>query len=239
MITICVLSNSHAASLKAAWDEKVSEMFPDVSMTFFAARNRRMDGLQVEGNALVASEPELTRFLEHTSGGRSRIVPADFNIMFVYGLDFRLQPVGTSFSAAVRRQCVVDAWRETLSSRIVQRVRQACGSVPVYVGHDPQPTPPLKPDAGRLDYASLCAGLEKEPDLFGGVFVRQPQETLHGGWWTGLEFSRGSERLDIGKGRELHPESDRFHMNSAFGEVYLQHFLGHVLGSGRSPRRAP
>jgi len=41
-MNICVISNSHAASLKNGW-ETIGERFPNIDITFFAAPN---EGIQ-------------------------------------------------------------------------------------------------------------------------------------------------------------------------------------------------
>ena len=62
MMKICVLGNSHIASLKNGWD-RVGQKYPDIELVFFGARGAGLDGLELDGKALVAANDDLRHSL--------------------------------------------------------------------------------------------------------------------------------------------------------------------------------
>ena len=221
---ICVLGNSHVASLKLGL-EKLPGARQRFTMEFFASRAGALEGLHLKDRRLVPRSENLARAIAHTSGGKRDVVLDDYDAFLVYGLGFRLPVVETQVSAAVRRQVCRDTAVGTLSFHMCSLLRQATDK-PVYVGHDPQEAEGRKrPDVSRsLPYDGvydLTKSALRDEDL---RLVRQPRGTFANSWFTKPEFAAGSTRLDIGdaKSNELHKDVDNKHMNGDFGRIWLE-----------------
>lgn len=224
---ICVLGNSHVASLKLGL-EKMPAVRKNVSMDFFASRASALGALRLENNRLVPTNDNLARSIAHTSGGKSEVALADYDAFLVYGLGFRLPVIQAQLSSAVSRQVCRDTLVQALNFRMCSMVRQATDK-PVYVGHDPQEAPgPKTPEVSRcLPYEAVHDLMRGELSREGVHLVAQPRQTFADRWFTKPEFSAGSTRLDIGdaKSNELHSEVDNKHMNGDFGRIWLETFF--------------
>jgi hypothetical protein len=84
---ICVLGNSHLASMKTGWD-LVRDTTPEYELTFFGAPKAMMDDLSLEGNALVPGTDKLRRKLSMFSEGSESIDLDSFDAFVVVGLQF-------------------------------------------------------------------------------------------------------------------------------------------------------
>jgi len=223
---VCVIGNSHVASLKSGWDQ-LAARYRDVELTFFASRGNLIAQLELVGNVLVAPGKWLPGDLAHTSGGRDRIELDAYDVFLTYGIAPRMPRMDRSLSAAVRAQCCHDVWSGCTARRIGDLLR-AGSDRQVFAGHMPQMAAPAgsRPD-GRLSYDETFAYMEREVARDGCVLVRQPKETFADDWASRLELSRGSKRLDVGDAasNQPHPDDDVVHMNGDFGAAYLQHFF--------------
>ena len=86
-LKVCVLGNSHLASMKTGWD-LVRDAFPDHELTFFGAPKAMMDDLSLEGNCLVPGNEKLRRKLNGFSNGLDAIDIDAFDAFIVVGLQF-------------------------------------------------------------------------------------------------------------------------------------------------------
>lgn len=84
---ICVLGNSHIGAAARGW-KQVADQHPGREMTFFGAPWDLMGQLEIESDALVPQTPRLAKKLLRSSGGVERIVPADYDHVIIYGLQF-------------------------------------------------------------------------------------------------------------------------------------------------------
>lgn len=230
---ICVLGNSHVASLKLGL-EKSPPARGKLDMVFFASRAGALGGLRLNGARLVPSNDNLARALAHTSGGISEVVPDDYDAFLVYGLGFRLPLVGRHLSSAVSRQVCRDAATQSLNYRICTMLRMATDK-PIHVGHDPQEAEGRRNPrlSGDLPYEAVFELMRSELGREGLRLVAQPRQSFADSWFTIKGFSVGSTRLDIGDAvsNELHGETDNKHMNADFGRIWVDHFV-----SGLAPR---
>ncbi|MEJ5992463.1 hypothetical protein WG902_20855 [Ramlibacter sp. PS3R-8] len=229
---ICVLGNSHVASLKLGL-EKLPGGRQKFTMEFFASRASAMEGLRLENKRLVPRNENLARAISHTSGGKREVVLDDYDAFLVYGLGFRLPVVETQLSAAVQRQACRDTAVGTLNFHLCSLLRQATNK-PVYVGHDPQEAEGRKRRAVNrsLPYGGVY---DLTKDALRGEdlrLVQQPRRTFANDWFTRPEFSAGSTRLDIGdaKSNELHKDVDNKHMNGDFGRIWLEESFFPAVG---------
>lgn len=84
---ICVLGNSHLGAAARGW-LRVAEHHPGHELTFFGAPWDLMGQLDVDGDALVPRTERLAKKIRRSSGGLDRIVPADYDRIILYGLQF-------------------------------------------------------------------------------------------------------------------------------------------------------
>lgn len=222
---ICVLGNSHVASLKEAWDQ-LAKQHTAFDLTFFAARQNQLSDLVRQNNLLVPTNERLAAALAYTSGGRDCIDLDAYDAFLFYGLGLKLPRLSSDLSIAVRQSCCHDALAGSLNASIASRVH-AYTDKPIYAGHEPQWAfrEIERLSAAFLGYEAAFDIMKSEARHRGILLLPQPHETLVDGWGTRHEFSHGSKRLDVGDeiSNELHRPRERQHMNGAFGRLYLQH----------------
>jgi hypothetical protein len=233
MIRLCVVGNSHVASLKKAWNE-LSRQHPEVQITFFACRGRHLFRLVARDGCLSCDVAALRQILSFTSGGASEIRVADYDQFLIYGSDARpyFTFPGEVFSRAVVMQSVYDSVGGTLAYYLLRQLRRLTDK-PVYVGHCPllgakevrfRQKPQTYIDGidfiNRVFYNTLRAEL-----------VPQPIATIVNGTATDPAYVRGATRLAVGDALDdvPQPETDLSHMNGEFGKLWLTQFLDRHL----------
>ncbi len=228
---IAVLGDSHAGSLKRAWDA-MSQEYDRVSLTFFAQRRYGLQHLEIENKKLICRNETHAKALAFTSGGLTVIDPAKYDIFLLYGLGARpffLEP--SDFSQRAIDVAVVDVSQKSLSYRTVKKVRAICKH-PIFLGHTPlRPAKTLRTDD---DTSSYIAGMKLlNESVYAPLncqMMTQPIETICCGNRTRPEFSVGSKRLAVGDSLddELHGVSDEMHMNDEFGKIWLRQFIARI-----------
>jgi hypothetical protein len=223
-VRVCILGNSHTASLRQGWDD-IQRQWPGVEITFFASRAHGLAGLDLRDGRLLPSNAELARDLAYTSGGRDSVDLDCYDVFLVYGSWLVLPPLDPRLSSAVRKAAIRDLMHGSLNFSICSMLLGKPAAV-VFSGHDPQP-------AGDPEGACVCsydqifasaAGFARECGI---RLVKQPLATFGNSWNTAPALSKGSTRLDLGDSmsNELHVEWDVIHMNREFGRIYMQQFL--------------
>lgn len=233
MIRLCVIGNSHVASLKKAWDELASD-HPEVQLTFFACRGWHLFKLFAEEGSLRCKGEALKQILAFTSGGASEVRVDDYDRFLIYGSDARPYFTAPSevYSRAAVMQSVYDSVGGTLAYYLLRQLRLLTDK-PIYVGHCPllgaesvrsRVTPQTFIDGvefvNRVFYSALNAEL-----------VPQPIETIVNGMSTDPVYTRGATKLAVGDALDdvTQPDTDRSHMNGEFGALWLQQFLAGPL----------
>lgn len=237
MTRICMLGNSHIASLKNAWT-KIGSTHPDYELVFFASRQEGLSALRLEGNTLIPSSEETARDIRFTSGGRSTIELDEYDAFVTYGLLLSLPSLDRRLSSAVLRRSIVDGISNTLNIRLCKTIREGSRK-PVFIGHNPlraTPDPRLELRANMLDYHQLVDVVNSAIEIENASLISQPEQTIVHGWFTRGEYSRGSTRLDVGDNASNapHPDNDYDHMNEAFGTLWLQS-LFRRMGTAATP----
>jgi len=191
-MNICVISNSHAASLKNGW-ETIGERFPNIDITFFAAPNRGMSGVKfdVESRAYKTRNHSVRKVLAMTSGGYGRIDIDSYNAFLVYGLFLDIPKLDLRLSEAVKSVTLDDCVARSLNFRFVKDYREVSSWV-------------------EARYAHIRASI-----------IKQSDDTLDENECSKMVFTVGSKRLKFGK-EESHSELDFKHMNSVFGAQFLE-----------------
>lgn len=225
-IKICVLGNSHVASLKMGW-ELIRNEYKQMNLTFFAQRQSGLNGLVLRNGLLVPNNEELKRAISYTSGGLEFIDINDFDFCLLYGLGVRpyIAYSDQFFSKAVIELLAKDWCSNTLTARLLTMIRKI-SDIKTFVGHPPLPG--AADSTSSADVNRYFTGIEIFNNyLFSKYSARllgQPEETIFNGLYTKNEYASGSRRLDVGDAisNQLHPDGERDHMNGLFGALYLK-----------------
>ena len=229
---VCIIGNSHAACIKMAWD-RIGKEYPEITLSFFAARGDHLAALAVQGRTLVATTDLARQMLQHTSGGRDHIdfEPYDHCLICAAGFSYpyHLQ-AARHYSKAVQLQCLQDLFRGSLLYRLAKDIRQIT-AIPVWLEHAPLLALAERKEQefcfSYMDFLHQLRQMLPGADIH---FLPQVAETVAEGCFTHPRFSAGSRRLDIGDeiSGELHPPEDRAHMNEKFGEALLNDFFRRI-----------
>lgn len=222
MKRLAILGNSHVGALKQGWT-KVAAMYPDCTITFFAAPGITMSDIEAEPGRLVPGTVRLARMLDFVTGGLTHLDIADYDAFIVHGCGFRLaRPPADHLSQAVRTAIVEDVFTSSRAHALASKLERAGASrvaispVPMYVASGPDD--PLL----SVDYGAAAALYARMLEGQGRRLIPAPPALLDRGMSTPEEFSRGSRRL----GRDdAHPAQDRSHMNADWGEIWLRSYL--------------
>ena len=136
MMRLCILGNSHVGSLKLGWGI-VAHQYPNVEITFFASRQRKMEAFRVEKNSLVPDNKALKTAIAYTSGGLTVIDMQHYDVCLLYGLDLNpyLLP-DTFFSAAILKEAVLGNVSSSVSWGLLHKIRMISDKA-VFFGHTP------------------------------------------------------------------------------------------------------
>lgn len=228
---ICMIGNSHIASLKQGWD-MVGREFAGVELVFFAAPRGRMAGLKVEGDRLVARSAQLAGQLSLISGGLSEIVPHDYDAIVLYGLGLLVPRLPAGTSSALRRRAAADYVTDGLMQKTLLKLRQITDKR-VFIAPRPLTGPGFAP-TGRamMAYSVLLDSLDQ---AFGDPQVRllaQPGDSFTPDLETLATFLEGSVQLPTLTKPVLgvtHPDGENRHMNAEFGVLWLRENLAQVI----------
>jgi hypothetical protein len=230
---ICVIGDSHAASLKRAWDG-MAELHAEFELQFFCARGLELSGMIVDELRLVPNSESLAGTLRFTARGGDHIDPNKYEIFLLYGLG--CYPYFPQTDAFHSRATIAAALREsakaTLSFELLLRLRTITAK-DIYVGH--RPLDAAKPDIPTEEVSVYSSSIRRMNEILyqplRTTIVSQPFETIIGGRFTNPSFSRGSRRLAVGDNLddEFHPDDDDIHMNDDFGARWLTKFLTEEL----------
>jgi len=239
---ICVLGNSHVASLKNAW-ESTSICFDksEVSVTFFAHRRDLMKGLVVTNdNVLKPDNAGLSQALFHTSCGLDHIDPDEYDMFFVYGCGLFINIFDVKkYTSAVLKATAIDAVKNSTSLHLCTELRSVTDK-PIYVGHNPLRAKYKTELSSQLDdenYDRFIKLLQENVfDELNARLLSQPVDTILGGQYTYADYVSNSKRLDIGdeKSNQRHPERNRGHMNDVFGGRMWEQIREEIMNKSSS-----
>lgn len=220
---ICVIGNSHVACLKEAWTELAPDC-PGVEVRFFASPARGLDSLALIDGELAASDPNVTKHMQITSGGFGAIELAEYDVFLVHALHLVMAPLWSSLSRAVIVQSLADMSAKSTNVRLCRAIRQASDRA-VYSGHTPMSAraAPLK---NHVSYADMASELRSILAGVGVTLLNQPSETVLQPFGTQEQFARGSKKLEFASpDRRFHDEGEVHHMNVDFGRLLFADFL--------------
>ena len=229
---ICVLSNSHAASLRGP----AAEVEKDTGcvFTFFAAPNRSMRQVVVDKDRgrLTAKTGSVQEFLSLTSNGLNYVDVAEYDAFLLHGLFVTPPRFDTRHSEAFREAATKDMLAASESQRLTRILREV-SDAPILISPEPFPADfedneqdkvlstayaPKAPQSSEAIYQSMS-------DNFLGAnvhWLRQEPSTIGTRLNTKRSFSTGSRRLKQGDQEAAHKERDVRHMNEKYGKIVLR-----------------
>lgn len=228
-MNICVLGDSHCAALKRGWEE-IHSQFPDCHLTFFASRGITLSNLKVADGKLWADKPMLQKAISLSSGGKTTIDIAEYDIFLIYGLQTSANFFDKNMylSKQLKDEWLKGLIQGTAAYKVFNNLRRNTKKF-IFVGHAP------------LLAADIVKSRELPKKYLAGIeilnhhhylsnnasLVAQPTATIVNGWQTDPIFSIGSKRLNVGvKGEdESHPAEDKEHMNDNYGKLWMHNFL--------------
>ncbi|GEN26261.1 hypothetical protein HCU01_42100 [Halomonas cupida] len=227
-LNICVLSNSHAGSLKQGWD-RMCKNHPSIEVTFFAQRSHGMKDLEVVDDKLLPGNKKLGSAIKFTSKGKDLVDPKEYDVFLIYGLG--LQPITNNingYSEEFLKEAVDDYVKKTILYATYAKLTSITNKK-IFLSHNPlrsynEPfvNKPLEYYYDGIRLLNDC-GVFREGD----EVIPQPEETIEGGYKTSPVYCNGSVKVEVGDRHdgENHDKSDLFHMNGKFGEVWMRNFL--------------
>ena len=229
---ICVIGNSHVASLKLGWDRVAAE-FPGVELSFFAARGRRMSGLVAKNGKLVAGTESLAAAMAFVSGGVREVQAREYDAFILYGL-LILPRLALGSSRALRRAATVDYLQSSVMHGVFAKMRSVTDKM-VWIGPCPLAASYAeRSDYPMLDYPNVIADLASMFDDPMTSILGQPLDTVLPSLTTDARFSEGALRLpdpEASGNKREHPEGETKHMNAEFGALWLQANLPRVIAA--------
>lgn len=222
---ICIISNSHAASLKNGW-AKLHNQFPSIDATFFAAPNRGMKKVKFDADSgcYFTNNSKVSEILRMTSGGCDRINLNDYDAFLIYSLFLEIPRLDVRLSEAVKSA----ALNETVSNSInFSFVNQIASNTQAAVFYSASPMPAdcnTGDSSSEVTYHSFqetAAWVESRYTHLGATMIAQSTDTLTENNLTKQQYSVGSIRLKTGQ-PEVHAGTDTKHMNETYGAEYLE-----------------
>lgn len=224
---VCVLSNSHGASLKHALD---TGRFDDsgVNFSLFALPKYGMKRIRpLESDSKLGSEnKQLANMLYMTSGGASVIELDNFDSFFLHGLDLIPPRLDRRHSRAMAMASVEDMIAPSGALYLAELIRRV-SDAPILVSPEP-----LRADQEVENKTHVAPNGPSQPEYYGTImsmvmtsfpvpgvhWVLQRPETIGERLSTLRAFSTNSTRLDSDVS---HKKGDTRHMNGAYGEIVL------------------
>lgn len=227
---ICIISNSHLASLKKGAhllraDDSVT------NLTFFGSPNRGIARLRPNNKrtALLCRNERITEHLFQSSGGKREITLADYDAFIVYGLFLTIPQLDQRLSSQVMQQSLEDTVNLSLAFRTVKKLR-ALSSKPIFCS----PEPLLSENRfqqGHKRPGKYILPLEKTQALIRAKvesentwYIKQPHDSVAKDFSTKAEFGKNSLRF----GGQEHRERDIRHMNAEYGRLYLKEAIAAI-----------
>lgn len=222
---ICILSDSHAASLKQGL-RRIAPDFPGVEVTFFVGMRSEWGNVSVDGGAIVASVESLREKWLRSSPGKHAIGD-EYDVYVVYSMG--ISAWGTLTQKMILQQVPYDSEEmarviySSLSTtpglKAVSALRKITRRPILMVAgpHSPDefsiPLRTLTPEALRhlvAQFHKTCVRLAEE---FGAKFIAQPRRTVNpDGATTNMKFFSGIA-------------GDKGHMNADYGAIIAGRIL--------------
>lgn len=233
---LCVLGNSHLASLKLAWDQ-IADQQSDFELTFFGSPRMGMNALRAEPEAKKLFTPKegVADHLAQSSGGLREIDYTKYDAFLLYGLFFGAPRLDKRHSDAVKQATINDMIQSSLALQTARKLGKL-GEKHVFFGLEP-----LLSDGGEklieagnlepnlLEYRDITEHIARRLKRPYWHLLSQPEETIDRLLTTNPEYGKGSVRLlPHAKKGSVHPARDVHHMNAEYGKLYLERALPQI-----------
>ncbi len=249
MKRICVIGDSHLASLKVAWVSGLAERYPSVNLTFFGAGGNGIGRVVAREGRLVTTEPHVIHSFTITSEvDPPEVVLHHYDAIFVHGLFpmslaildlLRIEESSSRtrqhFSSALRNRVISHRLETGLAGHLIRQIRKV-SQLPVYFSPHACFCETLlgmvsrhECDAfhrmmGPLELSvldSIEAELVRTISHNQGFYLAQPRATLTEKCFTRAEYLNGAVRMTSGFS-EAQPDDDFTHMNPQYGSQLLE-----------------
>ena len=120
---VCVIGNSHIASLKLGWDACVAEdpaAWSDVKPTFFGAPSDGMRHVNLQDGSIVPRRKDIAEHFQRMSGGQDRIRLADYDAFFLVGLNVSVKRILRFYKSHIWLGLGVDAEKVTVHPKFME-----------------------------------------------------------------------------------------------------------------------
>jgi hypothetical protein len=247
MKRLCIIGNSHIASLQDGW-QAVRVAFSGVEPIFFGAPTRYMHALRRRDTALVPRSKQLAERYAMTSGGQTQIA-GTYDAYVIYGLAlsplalaeltgrYRAMGYAADRRVLLSRRCHREAVRTVLEATwagtVLRMLEQATRApvlllaAPMRSEEDPLHIAPLiECGDDRPLNESFLAGCRDVALRHRAQFLAQPAGTLGASPLT-TRHVHSLAAAPSGKKRE----NDYIHMNGEYGALLLRHALPDLLSA--------
>ncbi len=230
MIKICVIGNSHAASIKSGW-LAISEYYPEVELTIYPFHGLYYETFTpVPEEGLLRMEKDIirNRFI-HLLGGDGHVRINNFDQCLIVG-GVKLQAaLFDTYSEQVRRTALIDWYENSHIHLLVKKIR-LLSDLPIDITLNPlRAFRSLSENwmegysyQGTIDILNAYLQEAYNARLYG-----QPDNTIEGAFASKVEYAVGEYRPNSSTLPGATPtiEDDLLHMNRAFGALMLAKIL--------------
>jgi len=234
-LKLCIIGNSHVPALKLAWDGGVSQQYPDIEITFFAAPNPLLFELSIVESALVSHNRQTRESIALTSGIKPRIEPQNYDRFLICGfgtdIDDMINFERDWYSSAVVLAGLYDLWNKKPMLGILHML-QTLTDKPIFAALQPL-------NARKKGNDSALAAVENfldwsRQEIFTPLnvpLIMQPKQTTTPQGSTLKKFLRDAPRLphDRQSKGAFYKAVDHSHMNAKYGAIWLRAFFDQHL----------
>jgi hypothetical protein len=226
-MNICILGDSSVAAIKNGWD-KIKKDHPQHQLIFFASPHNKLCGLGLKGSVLVPQNRMLTEDIKYTSGGHSCVGLNDYDAILILGMGLNIPSIDTRYSNAVINQIFNDSAEKSLNIQLCKKI-QTVFTRTIYLAPTPQRASISRARLAQyeLNYFDAIKLAQTKFAVNSASIVAQPHETIVDDWFTKKIYSIGSQRLAVSDStcNQYHEDTDDYHMNESFGQLWLNDFL--------------
>jgi len=231
---ICILSNSHAASLKSALNKMSAEDLEGKEFAIVAAPNVGLKDLSLSDDhrRLTPRNKEIADYISRVSNGLREVEIASYDAFFLHGLDTIPPRIDRRHSTALRKLAVKDMLFNCIAKSISKMLCRATDTevwispepLPADIGEDVKrqsidaPTEPVR-------YSEVCDLIENEFSHPNIRWLWQDKSTIGEQLNTLQEYSVGSVRLMAEQSGVKHHSTDIRHMNENYGRIVLLNLI--------------
>ena len=233
MVKICLIGNSHAASIKSGWTA-ISKFYPDVDLTIYPFHGLYYETFTpVPEEGLLRMEKDIirNRFI-HILGGDGHVHIKEYDHCIIVG-GVKLQAaLFEIYSEQVRRASLIDWYENSHIHLLVKKIR-VLSDLPISITVNPLRAS-RDIDENWMEGYSYQGTIDILNDhleeCHNARMIGQPDRTIEGAFSTKVEYAVGEYRPNTSTLPGATPviEDDLMHMNSAFGALMLAKIMASI-----------